>query len=196
MTKGVNSWPFSFHAPPRERCLRPVLRFLFRPARPVGQAGKFLNLVHLGHEGDLIRRSAGLSWRALPPRAAATAASRRNSRQRNVAVLSPADPNGSTKHSCGISLPEGCPCSTACQYTRAARWADENGGKKRDCGGCRKPELSHHRHLSRLRERSRSQPRERARRERGGDFPGNSSEARQPSPLSRALEPDLSPRER
>ncbi len=55
--------------------------------------------------------------------------------------------------------------------------------------GCRKPELPRQRHLSRLRERSRSQPRERARHERGGDFPGNSSKTRQPTPLSRSLEP-------
>ena len=61
-------------------------------------------------------------------------------------------------------------------------WADENGGKQRGRGGCRRPELSSHRHLSRLRERSRSQPRERARRKRGGDFQGDSRKARQPSP--------------
>ena len=64
--------------------------------------------------------------------------------------------------------------------------ADENGGKQRECGGCRKAKLSPHRHLSRL-ERSRSKPRERGRRERWGDPQGNSPAAQQPSPGPESL---------
>ena len=71
--------------------------------------------------------------------------------------------------------------------------ADENGGKPRGCGGCRRPKLSPHRHLSRWRERSRSKPRERARRKREADFQGNSSEAR---PLSPGPDSPTSPRGR